>query len=188
MSDSTARTLGTVARVLAIPRAGLVPPAAVAAAAVVCGAALAALPSTMTLDGVGGIRPGSSEREVERRWGVELELDYAFGAQCAPARLSAPGVTGYVIFRNGRFGAVFLRKGGRTGRGIRIGSTLAQLRAAYGSLLTSRPNEYTPGARDYFVTRARRPHWQLRFDVSPRGRIVEMGFGDRSVRLVEACA
>jgi hypothetical protein len=96
-----------------------------------------------------------------------------------------------VIFMpRGRFGAVFFRKGAGavTGRGIRIGSTLAQLRGAYPKL-SSRPDRYIHGGRNYFLRRARAPHWELRIDVSPEKRVTQIAFGGRaSVRLDEGCA
>ncbi|HEY6030755.1 MAG TPA: hypothetical protein VIU44_09335, partial [Gaiellaceae bacterium] len=71
-----------------------------------------------------------------------------------------------------------------TDTGIRIGSTLADLRRVYGKRLESRPDKYEPGARNFFVTK----RWQLRFDVSRRGRVTAIGFGDAGVRLVEGCS
>jgi hypothetical protein len=88
----------------------------------------------------------------------------------------------------GRFGAVFLSRGAVTGRGIRIGSTLAEVRRAYRPL-SSRPNRFIPGARYYFVRRTAAPHWELRIDVGPNRRVTRIVFGTHdAVRLDEACA
>jgi hypothetical protein len=146
-------------------------------------------PVVMTLDGVSGAQPGMSIEAVSVRWGVRLRPSYEVRPTCGQALLDRPGIEGYAIFMpRGRFGAVFLRKGAVTGRGIRIGSTLAQLRRAY-PVLGSRPDRFIHGGRQYFLGRKRSPHWQLRFDVSPRKRVTQIVFGEHvSVRLDEGCA
>ncbi len=146
------------------------------------------LPAKVTLDGVGGVRPGMTVAHASARWGIPLRLEDEFGPQCSAAAVRAGPMLGYAIFLNRRFGAVFLRRGAETGKGIRIGSSLAELRAAYGARLTSRPNKYTAGGRDYFVRRARAPRWELRFDVSPQKRVTTIAFGNGAVRLLEGCA
>ena len=157
----------------------------------VAGAATAALssPARVTLDGVGGARPGMDVAAVSTAWGVTLRPNYEVRPTCGTASIERAGLVGQAIFMpRGRFGAVFFRKGAVTGRGIRIGSTLAQLRRAY-PMLSSRPDRYIHGGRNYFLRRARAPHWELRIDVSPAKRVTQIAFGERaSVRLDEGCA
>jgi hypothetical protein len=146
-------------------------------------------PVRVTLDGVGGARPGMSVAAVSAKWGVPVRPDYEVRPTCGTARLTSPGIVGQAIFMpRGRFGAVFFRSGAVTGRGIEIGSTVAQLRRAYPKL-SSRPDRYIHGGRNYFLRRARAPHWELRIDVSPEKRVTQIAFGERaSVRLDEGCA
>jgi hypothetical protein len=155
------------------------------------GVAAAALstPTRVTLDGVGGVRPGMSVAAVSAAWGVPLRPNYEVRPTCGTASIERRGILGHAIFMpRGRFGAVFFRDGAVTGRGIRIGSTLAQLRRAYPQL-SSRPDRYIHGGRNYFLRRARAPHWELRVDVSPQKRVTQIAFGEReSVRLDEGCA
>jgi hypothetical protein len=162
-----------------------------ASALAVAGTAAAGLsaPVRVTLDGVGGARPGMSVATVSARWGIPLRPDYEVRRTCGTARIERPGVVGQAIFMpRGRLGAVFISSGAVTGRGIRIGSTLAQLRRAYPKL-SSRPDRYSHGGRNYFLRRARAPHWELRVDVSPGKRVTQIAFGERvSVRLDEGCA
>ena len=158
------------------------------AAAGVAGAALRP-PALVTLDGVAGVRPGMSVAAVSARWDIRLRPNYEVRPTCGQALIERPGLEGYAIFMpRGRFGAVFLSKGAVTGKGIRIGSTLAELKRTYPNL-TSRPDRYIHGGRQYFLRRVRAPHWQLRFDVSPGRRVTQIVFGERrSVALDEGCA
>ena len=158
------------------------------AAAGVAGAGLSA-PVRVTVDGVVGARPGMTVEAVSSAWGVPLRPNYEVRPTCGTASVELPGIVGEAIFMpRGRFGAVFFRKGAVTGRGIRIGSTLAQLRRAYPTA-TFRPDRYIHGGRNYFVRRARAPHWELRLDVSPNKRVMQIAFGERAaVRLDEGCA
>jgi hypothetical protein len=162
-----------------------------ASALAAAGPAAAALstPARVTLDGVGGARPGMSVSAVSAGWGVPLRPDYEVRPSCGTAGVKRPGIVGQAIFMpRGRLGAVFFRKGAVTGRGIRIGSTLAQLQRAYPKL-SSRPDRYVHGGRNYFLRRTRAPHWELRVDVSPEKRVTQIAFGERSsVRLDEGCA
>ncbi len=126
---------------------------------------------------------------VSARWDMRLRPNYEVRPTCGQVLIDERGIEGYAIFMpKGRFGAVFLSKGAVTGKGIRIGSTLAQVKRAYPKL-TSRPDRYMHGTRNYFLRRVRAPHWELRFDVSPGMRVTQIVFGEReSVRLDEGCA
>jgi hypothetical protein len=156
------------------------------------GAATAALrtPVRVTLDGVAGARPGMSAADVSTRWVIDLRPNYEVRPSCGEAELrGAAGIAGHAIFMpRDRFGAVFLRQGAVTGRGIRIGSNLAEVRRAYRSM-TSRPSRYLHGQREYFVRRLTTPHWELRIDVDAGKHVVQIVFGTHAaVRLDEGCA
>jgi hypothetical protein len=158
----------------------------------VAGAVPAALraPVRVTLDSAAGVRPGMSAATVSARWGIDLRPSYEVRPNCGEAELRGlAGIDGYAVFMpHGRFGAVFFRQGAVTGRGIRIGSTLAEVLRAYRSL-TMRPNRFLHGEREYFARRRAAPHWELRIDVDAGKHVTRIVFGTHAaVRLDEACA
>ena len=74
------------------------------------GAAAAGLsrPARVTLDGVGGARPGMSVVAVSARWDIPLRPDYEVRPTCGTARIARARMVGQAIFMpRGRFGAVF---------------------------------------------------------------------------------
>jgi hypothetical protein len=149
---------------------------------------VASLPAPITLDGVGGVTPGMRAAEVARRWETTIRLGEAIRPGCRTAQVRKGAVQGYALFERGRLGAVWFRKGIATPSGIRIGSTRAALVRAYGARLAWRRHAYEHGGWYVFLTRRESPHWQIRFDVSRRSRVTQIGFGSRAVRYVEGCA
>lgn len=157
------------------------------AAVVLAAPASAALPAPITVYGVGGVRPGMTLAEAERRWAVDLRPDPIFGPRCVPAFFRTSNVLGYAIFSRGKFAAVFFERGATTYRGIRIGATLSELERAYPRGLTWRRDYYGMG-RDYFFRRHQPRTWTIGFDVY-RGRVFGLSFGlPWAVRLTEGCA
>ena len=170
-------------------------PVGLAALAGLCAAfaaapALAGAPADglVTLDGVSGAVPGMRPAQVAEALGAPVRLIGPAADVCRVAMISAGPLRGYAIFENRRLGALFFEKGARTGRGIRIGSRVADLEEAYGARLRVQPDTYVPGARNMFVRRAKAPHWELRFDVSSAGKVTAIAQGARQVRYVEACS
>jgi hypothetical protein len=158
---------------------------AFAAAPAVAGAPADGL---VTLDGVSGAVPGMRPAQVADALGAPVKLMGPTSDVCRVAMISAGPLRGYAIFENRRLGALFFEKGARTGKGIRIGSTVAALEDAYGARLRVQPDKYVPGARNMFVRRAKSPHWELRFDVSKAGVVTTIAQGAKQVRYVEACS
>jgi hypothetical protein len=144
------------------------------------------VPSIVTLDGVGDVRPGMAVTQVEQRFGIDLH-PAVFGPSCTRASFRSGIVRGHAIFVRGRLGSLWFDRGVIAGRGIGIGAPLAAIRRAYRRLEIRRDPE-VPGVRNVFVRRTRAPHWRLRFDLSPQGRVTRIAFGDQSVLLADGCA
>jgi hypothetical protein len=154
-------------------------------------AVAAGLPAPMTLDGVGGVKPGMTPRQVAAQWHLPLRLSPPIGAPgstCRTALVRAGRLHGYALFEAGRLGAVFFDRGAWTPSGITIGSTETALRRAYPDRLTRQTHAYVHGGHYYFLRRRRTPHWRIRFDTNGRGRVTQIAFGARAVSYVEGCA
>jgi hypothetical protein len=160
---------------------------------VICGLALIPVaqpssqfvPSIVTLDGVGDVRPGLALTQVEQRFEIDLH-PAVFGPGCTRASFRSDMVRGNAIFVRGRLASLWFDRGVIAGRGIGIGASLAAIRRAYRQLVI-RPDLKVAGVRNVFVRRTRAPHWRLRFDLSPQGRVTRIAFGDQSVLLADAC-
>ncbi len=117
-----------------------------------------------------------SLQEVERRLGTDLRPE-RFG-MCTMAFFGSGAVEDHGIFWKGRLGSLWFERGARAARGgIRICSRLSELRRAY-ELVSIRGDYYLPPTRNVFVRRERPPHWRLRVDVSPAGRVTRIAFGN----------
>ena len=144
------------------------------------------VPSIVTLDGVGDVRPGQSVAQVGRSFGVALRPD-RIRAGCAQAPFSSGAVRGHATFVRGRLGLALVRpRRDRRARNRRR-RTFTALRRAY-RRLEIRQDPGVSGARNAFVRRTAAPHWLLRFDVSAKGRVTGIAFGDRSVYAADGCA
>lgn len=156
------------------------------AAAAVAAASPQYVPSIVTLDGVGEVRPGQSVAQVERSFGVAL-APRGVVTGCAQAPFASGAVRGRATFVRGRLGSLWFDRGVLAGRGIAVGSTFTALRRAYRRLEILQDPD-VPGARNAFVRRTAAPHWRLRFDVSAKGRVTGIAFGDNSVYGAAGCA
>ena len=144
------------------------------------------VPSIVTLDGVGDVRPGLTVTQVEQRFGIDLH-PAVLGTGCTRAPFRSGIVRGHAIFVRGRLGSLWFDRGVLAGRGIGINARLAALRRAY-RRLEIRRDPAVPGAQNVFVRRTRAPHWRLRFDLSPEDRVTRIAFGDQSVLRPDGCA
>jgi len=125
--------------------------------------------------------------QVSTRWGIAVEPREEVTEGCATASIDTGGLEEYALFVEGRFGAVFLVRGVRTPAGIHVGSSVADLRRAYGARLRSEPHFYVPGGH-YFSLVQRSPARRIRFDSDAAGRITQVAFGGNAARYIEGCA
>ena len=152
-------------------------PALAAGAALVAGGFPA-----LTTDGIGGVKPGASLADLRARWHLQLPAAVDAGGSearalvpiCAgPVRgvasLSGPSATPPVRFL--RLDYAVFTAGVHTDTGIHVGSSLAELRRAYGRRLRGNQFERT-------VISPSVPHVAILFALED-ARVKTIGFGRR---------
>ena len=127
-----------------------------------------------------------TEKQAERAWGREIELERIVeGSNCRQGRMG-PAV---VLVTNGRVAVVETAKRSRirTPSGIRVGDTRATLKRVYRGRLHSRPAPLSVG---YTIYEVRDGNRELQFLVRNGGRrVLTMSVGRRpEVDYSEGCA
>ena len=142
------------------------------------------LPAPVTLGGVGGVKLSLSPLEVGRIWALNSPLmiqDRGGSCGCGYAFLPicSGGMRGIATFYR-QYGplklyGVWFWSGAKTDRGVGIGSTLDQLRGAYGQHLN--PDSHLPGFEVLGRPQnGRRPAIAFRLAA---GKVFSLGFGWR---------
>ncbi|PAX06836.1 hypothetical protein [Sphingomonas lenta] len=163
--------------------------------------------AALTAEGWGPLRVGMTRAQVEAALGPDAEPNAVGGPepdrcdQFRPAR-APEGLI--VMIEDGRLTRVSLVEGAalRTDRGLGLGATAAQVRAAYGRSLDEKPHAYAhppglylthwatrgtgdaPDADHLAATDAR----GIRYETGATGRVEAIHAGGPSIQYVEGCS
>jgi hypothetical protein len=147
--------------------------------------ALAKLPdhAKLTQKGLGPVKVGMTEKEVEAAIGHRIEVHYFPGSDCGSAKLRGKvfGLfTGPTLARVSLYGGKFSTKSG-----LRVGDPESAIREHYGNRAKRSPHAYDRNGHYFKVTRGNR-----RISFETDGDVITQIHGGRipEVDYIEGCA
>jgi len=159
-------------------------------AAVVAGIAAASASALTTRDrishsGLGPIKIGMTERQVERaaKRPIELRYEYGVGSDCALEALAGKTLG---LFTGERLRRIYVRTPRfATKEGIRVGSSEQRVLAVYPGQLKRQPQKYIFNEDDLVLRKGNR---KVIFTLA-KGRVAEISTGRKpEIDLVEGCS
>jgi hypothetical protein len=76
----------------------------------------------------------------------------------------------------------------RTDKGLGVGSTADQVRAAYGAAVRAEPHKYVEAPAQNLTIWTRPGQRGVRYETDAKGLVTAVHAGDRSIELVEGCS
>ncbi len=146
----------------------------------------------LTPAGWGPARIGMTREQVSKALKVELEGE-AFDNEGSCIELYAPdnALPGmYFMFLDGKLSRVSAIAPStlKTPRGMGIGSTADEVRAAYGEKLQAEPHHYEGEPAEYLTYWLKPEKSGVRFETDAARRVESIHAGNDSVQLIEGCA
>ena len=175
------------------------PAAAEAPAPAAVPALSAASAEVLTADGIGPIRVGQTIAEVTTAWGAPAQaLTDENGCNVFHPARAPQGVL--VMTEEGRVSRVTLSRDATvtTDKGLKPGSTAAEVKAAYGAAAQSSPHKYEDAPAEYIAVWTGGPRTEpyvddptargLVYEIGSDGKVSAIHGGGPSIQYVESCS
>ena len=146
----------------------------------------------LTPAGWGPVRIGMTRQQAEKALKIQLEGE-AFDNEgsCIDLYSSDEKLTGlYFMFIDGKLSRISAvdRASIKTPRGIGVGSTADEVRAAYGQTLQAKPHAYVDLPAEYLTYWLKPNARGVRFETDADRKVSTIHAGNDSIQLIEGCA
>jgi len=159
----------------------------------------AASSDTLTTEGLGPIRVGRTIAEVTAAWGApERALTDENGCNVFHPARAPQGVL--VMTEEGKVSRVSLTRDATvtTDKGLKLGATAAEVKAAYGAAAQSSPHKYQSAPAEYIAVWNGGPRTEpyvqdaaargVVYEVGSDGKVTAIHGGGPSIQYVESCS
>lgn len=151
---------------------------------------MGAVAPPLTPDGWGELKIGMREADAVRRFGLRDPDPEGVVNSFECRELDLPGQSQITVMaESGRITRISISSRGpiRTESGLRVGSTEAEVRKAYGAGLEVAPNRYDGPPARYLTSWVTRNERGIRYETDEQRRVARIHVGSASIEYVEGC-
>jgi hypothetical protein len=166
--------------------------AAAAAVFLIAAAPVPAYKWKLTPSGWGPVKIGMTESQVQKALKTELEGDFFPDERsCRELVGTDSALTGlFFMFEDDKLTRITATEPSAiaTPRGMHVGSTIDEVRKAYGAALITEPHKYEAPPAEYLTFWLKPEKSGVRFETDLNGKVEAIHAGTSSIQYVEGCA